>query len=359
MESFDFAVDPALRRWSRAFGVRPESCTVTLTPARLTVRFGPWSLSTSPSNVVAVSVTGPYRWWKVVGPPRLSLADRGITFATSADRGVCLELRQVVGAIDPLHLIRHPNITITVAAPERFADEVRRAASMTTPTETVALPARRKAGTLLAALRALRRWKRRGKSVTVTEGAVVAIDPPHQSIHGIANAQGLEDGVGASFHRRYRLIVNTSTSAAEAMAALQADPNLMTNEDFAPFERVAGVVGEMRVGDRYVINLAGPWKGPVEVVEVLPTSFRLATLTGHMEAGFIDFSIVPIDEGTLELTIESWARSGDAGMNVLYDLVGIAKDLQTEMWVEACEAFAIAIGGSAAGPVEVITEREA
>jgi hypothetical protein len=76
-----------------------------------------------------------------------------------------------------------------------------------------------------------------------------------------------------------------------------------------------------------------------------------------MEAGFIDFSIVSIGAAALELTIESWARSSDAAMDLLYDRIGIAKRLQAEMWVEACEAFATAVGGRAAGPVEVITER--
>lgn len=356
MEAFDFAVDPALRRWSRAFGVRPENCTATLSPAELTVTFGRWSFSTSPTNVSAVSVTGPYRWWKVAGPPRLSLADRGITFATTAEHGVCLELRHAVGAIDPLHLIRHSNVTITVAEPQRFADAVRRAAAVDSPPDPPAVPPNRRSGTLRAAFRALRRWRRRDTSVTVKERAVTAIDPP-QSIDGGTDAQHLEDGEGAGFHRTYRLVVNTSMSATDAMAAVQADPNILTSEDFAPFERVAGVVGEMRVGDRHVVKLAGPWKGPVEVDEVTPTSFRLATLTGHMEAGFIDFSVVPIGDGALELTIESWSRSGDAAMDVLYDRIGIAKQLQAEMWVEACEAFATAAGGSAAGPVGVITER--
>ena len=47
-------------------------------------------------------------------------------------------------------------------------------------------------------------------------------------------------------------------------------------------------------------------------------------------------------------------------MDVLYDRVGIAKHLQTEMWVEACEAFATAVGGGHAHPaVEIETERSA
>ena len=104
VESFDFAVDPALRRWSRVFGIRPERCTVTLSPTELTVTFGMWTLSTVPANVVAVEVDGPYRWWKVAGPPRLSLADLGITFATNAESGVCIELRNPVGGLDPLHV---------------------------------------------------------------------------------------------------------------------------------------------------------------------------------------------------------------------------------------------------------------
>lgn len=357
MEYFAFAVDPNLRHWSRAFGVRPENCTVRVSPTELSVTFGRWSFSTSPANVAAVSVTGPYDWWKIAGPPRLSLADRGITFATTAEQGVCLQLRETVGAIDPLHLIRHPNVTLTVAEPRRFAEAVQLAASLDVAPHDGVDTRRERSGNFRESFRALRRWKHRENSVTVIEREVPKIDPPPQQNDGVDEAQGFEDGVGAGFHRRYRLAVDTSKSATEAMAALQADLNLMTREDFAPFERVAGVDGQMRVGDRHVVKLAGPWKGPVEVVDVTPNSFRLATLAGHMEAGIIDFSIEASDEGALELTIESWARSGDAAMDVLYDFAGIAKSLQTEMWVGACEAFAAGVGGSAVGPVEVITER--
>ena len=72
------------------------------------------------------------------------------------------------------------------------------------------------------------------------------------------------------------------------MAAIQADPNVLADLDLAPFTKVRGESGEMRVGDRYVIEIAGPWKGAVEVVDVSPRSFRLATLEGHMESGVIE-----------------------------------------------------------------------
>ena len=48
------------------------------------------------------------------GPPHLSLADRGITFATNRQRGLCIRLHRPHPAIDPLGLIRHPGVTVTV-----------------------------------------------------------------------------------------------------------------------------------------------------------------------------------------------------------------------------------------------------
>jgi hypothetical protein len=360
-ESFGFAVDPALRRWSRLFGIRAERCTVTLSQSELTVTFGRWTLSTPPANIVAVEVDGPYQPWKIAGPPRLSLSDLGITFATTARRGVCVELHDPVGALDPFHLIHHPNVTITVDEPGRFADELRRVVASApgsngVPTSTVT----RHRGSIRHTLAALVRWHRRSAgSVTVAECPVVAIEQPPLRGSATEAVQTIDDGSGVGFHRRYRLAIDDATlTAAEAMSVVQADPHTLTSADFAPFNRIIGVAGEMHVGDRFIVELAGPWNGPVEVIDVTASSFRLATLSGHMEAGQIEFVATDTDDG-VQFTIESWARSGNAGMDTLYDRVGIAQDLQSEMWVEACEAFATLAGSRhQLPPVEIYTERE-
>ena len=52
---------------------------------------------------------------KTAGPPRLGLTDRGLTFASNHDRGVELRFRDKVRGVDPLGLLRHPNLTVTVA----------------------------------------------------------------------------------------------------------------------------------------------------------------------------------------------------------------------------------------------------
>ena len=146
------------------------------------------------------------------------------------------------------------------------------------------------------------------------------------------------------------------------MAAIQADPNVLADLELAPFTKVRGESGEMRVGDRYVIEITGPWKGAVEVVDVSPFSFRLATLEGHMESGVIEMRTSadghrPPTTPTSTFTIESWARSHDRFLDVMYDKLGIAKALQGEMWSIACDRFAELVQGQQIGPLDVITER--
>jgi hypothetical protein len=113
---FGFAFDGPgwMARLTRLAGVTPARSWVILDEHRFEVRFGRWRLSTPRANVAEARVTGPYRRWKVAGPPRVSLADRGVTFATTDREGVCVRFREpvagVLGSRWP-----HPAATVTVA----------------------------------------------------------------------------------------------------------------------------------------------------------------------------------------------------------------------------------------------------
>jgi len=113
----------AFRRssWSLAglaFGISADHSYVDVDDDRLLIRFGPWKLRTPVSNVEGATSTGPYQWWKVVGPPHLSLKDRGITFGTATDEGVCIRFREPVPALLPFDRVRHPAVTVTIDDPE-------------------------------------------------------------------------------------------------------------------------------------------------------------------------------------------------------------------------------------------------
>jgi hypothetical protein len=113
--TFPFRFDPTYRRLARPFGVTPERAWVEVGEEELQARYGPWRVRTRVSNVAAVEVTGPYAFFKTAGPARLAITDRGLTFASNGDRGVCITFRSPVVGIERVGRIRHPELTVTVA----------------------------------------------------------------------------------------------------------------------------------------------------------------------------------------------------------------------------------------------------
>lgn len=114
MTSFRFRFDPRYRLAAAPFGVTPRTAVVEVTDQTLEVRFGPWRLETPLDNVTGCEESGPFSFLKTAGSARLSFADRGLTFATNGDRGLCIRFAEPVAAIDPWGRIRHPGLTVTV-----------------------------------------------------------------------------------------------------------------------------------------------------------------------------------------------------------------------------------------------------
>jgi hypothetical protein len=129
----DFAFEPEYRLAGRMLGIGPDTCSVVVDDRYLRVHFGPWAVATRLENVAGASVTGPYQRLKTLGPPHLSLADRGLTFATNHHEGVCVRLVHAVRGIEPLGLIRHPAVTVTVEDPAGLASLLSEVAAARAP----------------------------------------------------------------------------------------------------------------------------------------------------------------------------------------------------------------------------------
>ncbi|GAB3936315.1 hypothetical protein GCM10027614_12620 [Micromonospora vulcania] len=117
---FPFRFDPVFRPALALLGVRPATAWVAVTDREVLIRYGPWRLRTERSNLTAAELTGPYRWWRAIGP-RVSMADRGVTFGSSAAGGLCLRFGVPVPALAPGPWLRHPGATVTVADPPALA----------------------------------------------------------------------------------------------------------------------------------------------------------------------------------------------------------------------------------------------
>lgn len=185
--------------------------------------------------------------------------------------------------------------------------------------------------------------------------------PPPLPPHASREETQLDDaGVGPLFHRRYQArIAEPKVAAEELMARISADPNQVAPTEFARFTKVLGDKGTMTPGDEFVVRMPGPWDGPVRVVVVTPTSFRLATLNRHLEAGQIEFRVARADDDGDDLlfTVESWARSGDQLSRIMYQRLRMAKEVQLHMWTSFLEQVVKLGGGRLAGGIDIETKR--
>ena len=171
------------------------------------------------------------------------------------------------------------------------------------------------------------------------------------------DVQRPEDGTGPLVHRVYRTrIAGSSMSPEEVVARVAADLDRVAPSEFATFQKVRGDGGRLAVDDEFVVRMAGPWDGPVRVAETTSTSFRLATLDGHLEAGQIDFRASG-DHRSIEFTIESWARSGDRLSDLLYTHLRMAKEVQLHMWTSVLERIVALARGTMDDGISVVTRR--
>jgi hypothetical protein len=171
------------------------------------------------------------------------------------------------------------------------------------------------------------------------------------------DVQRIEDGVGPLFHRLYRARIRGAVlSPDELIGRLAGDLNQAAPTELARFLKTRGPQGRMEVGDELVVRMPGPWDGPIRVTGSTPTSFRFATLSGHLEAGQIEFRSTR-SEGMLRFEIESWARSSDRLSNLLYHHLRMAKEVQLHMWTSFLEQVAGLAGGRLTGGVEIVSRK--
>jgi Domain of unknown function (DUF1990) len=166
-----------------------------------------------------------------------------------------------------------------------------------------------------------------------------------------------EDGSGPLYHRTYTgRIKDARCGAADLIERVAADPNRVVPLALARFKKTSGPEWRLQEGDEFLVRMLGPWDGPVRAVQVTPTSFRFATLDGHLEAGQIEWRAYEKDD-RLVFQIVSWARSGDRLSAIMHDRLLMAKEVQLHMWTSVVEHVAREAGGRLVGGVDVETRR--
>jgi len=174
----------------------------------------------------------------------------------------------------------------------------------------------------------LHRWAQRGDT---GDGP-----PPLPADQFDERSQLLEHGSGALYHRTFTIALAEATLTAHELIDRLADNlNRGVPTEVTSVKPIRAPSGRLRVGEELVVRMPGPYDGPVRVVHRDETSFRLATLRGHMEAGQIEFRAHDGD-GVTRFQIEAWARPGDRLVRFLYSRLWLASEIQLNMWVRFC-----------------------
>jgi hypothetical protein len=189
--------------------------------------------------------------------------------------------------------------------------------------------------------------------------------PPLLEVADGTELQSVDEGVGAVFERTYRVRIADSTQSPEQLlASVTSNFNRATLVEVAEFSERRPRGDGPEVGSEYEIRMPGPWNASVRTVGRTPTSIRLATLDGHMEAGQIEFrtswaEAASASKGGRDLYFEiySVARSADRAFNALYSYLPVAREMQLYMWVHFCCRVAEMAKGSIVGNPEVRTVR--
>jgi hypothetical protein len=182
------------------------------------------------------------------------------------------------------------------------------------------------------------------------------LPPPLPAGVSHADVKQPDAGWGALYHRVYSCaIAGSGMEAHELIEHLSADPNRAAPWQLARFRKTLGEPGRIAVGDEFLVHMPGPWDGPVRVVDVRPDAFRLATLTGHLEAGQIEWRAWR--DSNLRFAVEAWARGSDRLSALMHDRLRMAKEVQLYMWTSVVERVPRLAGGRLLDGVHVDTRR--
>jgi hypothetical protein len=176
--------------------------------------------------------------------------------------------------------------------------------------------------------------------------------PSSMERHGL---QPWQSGVGPIYHRLFRVrVADPRCDAATLMHTVVSDLGSLVPREVVQVHEGAAADRRLRPGDDIVVDMPGPWNGPVRVVAADDQRLHLATRQGHLEAGQIEFRAYD-DPPRLVFEIEAWARPADRAVRLLYSHLRLAKEIQLNMWVRFCEAVAEQAGGRPVDGIEIRT----
>ncbi len=155
--------------------------------------------------------------------------------------------------------------------------------------------------------------------------------------------------------RRYRVRVeHPRLSAATVAAIVVADPNVVLPVEVMRFSPGGAEARPLRAGEERLIRMAGPWNGPVRIVEAGQEGFRFTALRGGAQRGEVAYRLRG-DGEAIDAEVAITQRSASRLYDLAYHRLGIARRIERHTWSYVLERTAQLAGGRPPGRVLVET----
>lgn len=161
------------------------------------------------------------------------------------------------------------------------------------------------------------------------------------------------EGTGPLLQRDYWAVLEACPLKPSDVARLVSEHfERFAPEDVVRFTRERDGV-PIAPGETIEVSIAGAGRCEVQAIHVADSSFTLATIAGHPEAGRITFGAYRDDRGDVLFHIRSRARSS-SGLKYV-GFLGIGEAMQTRTWTAFVNRVAVAVSRGVAGAIRAET----
>lgn len=149
--------------------------------------------------------------------------------------------------------------------------------------------------------------------------------------------QTIEDGIGDLYKKTFSIPIESSFEILQNhFLDFKVDMNKYSKNPIAKLPNDKGYSPLLK-GQRLLIELLGPYNGPVQVTESSKLNLKLQTLENHPKTGHIEFSIEESNPNLFK--IDTYSRSKDYLFHFARSKTNLVSKVQDSVWIDLCIHF--------------------
>lgn len=152
--------------------------------------------------------------------------------------------------------------------------------------------------------------------------------------------QVVDDGMGDLYKKTFTIPIQVNFNKLQHhFKDFKSDMNKYSKNPIAKLPDKSICKSGLEEGNRILIELLGPYNGPVVVTESSENNLKLQTLENHPKAGYIEFSITKSATVPHFFRVDTYSRSKDYLFHLARSKTQVVSKIQDTVWIDLCIHF--------------------